>query len=296
MITVDDAFKKFNSRQELNPRESKDVSRRHKEVRDHVASGLRIDYDFLTGSYPRWTKTKPLKDVDVMCVLHENERHYRRKHPRVVLERVKAILDPIYGEDNVKIDGLAVTVSFGVVVSPDEETDDQVLSIDVVPAFAKGDHFEIPDEKRGVWIETNPRVHYDLAVAAHEAYSDQWKPIVRATRRWNRHHGKPVHSGFFLEVMALDVLAPPYSGSFPYELKAFFATAADRIHETWADPAGLGPDVSETMTSEEKAAAAKSLRNAEAEATRAIRLEREGKHGDALETWRRLFGPQFPLS
>ena len=30
-----------------------------------------IDDDFLTGSYARWTKTKPLKDVDIFCVSGE---------------------------------------------------------------------------------------------------------------------------------------------------------------------------------------------------------------------------------
>lgn len=296
MLTVDEAFAKFTSRQELNDREQRDVSRRHLEVRDHVATGLQIERDFLTGSYARWTKTKPLKDVDVFCVLHQDERPYRNRHPRAILERVKEILDPIYGKGNVKIDVLAVTVSFGVSVTEDEESDDKVLSIDVVPAFEKGDHYEIPHDTKGVWIQTNPDVHYDLAVAAQDAYSGQWKALVRAVKKWNRHEGRPIHPSFLIEVMALQIFAPPFSGSFPYELKAFFATAADRIHEIWPDPAGLGPAVSDDMTLSEKEIACASLRRAEAAATKAILFARGGKNGDALRAWRDLFGPLFPLS
>lgn len=296
MLTIDDAFAKFNSRQELNDREQADVSRRHNEVRGHVSGGLRIERDFLTGSYARWTKTKPLKDVDVFCVLHEDERTYRQRHPRAVLERVEEILAPIYGKDNVNVDRLAVTISFGVAVNEDDETDDKVMSIDVVPAFTKGNHYEIPDEKRGSWIETNPDVHYDLAVDAHDAYSRQWKPIVRMAKKWNRQHERPIRPSFLIEVMALQILAPPFAGGFPYELKAFFATAADRIQETWPDPAGLGPAVSDGMSSNEKDAARGALRGAEAAATRAILLARQGKNDEALRAWRDLFGPQFPLS
>ena len=107
MLTLDEAFAKFKSRQELTDREQEDVSRRHRDVRDVVAGGLRVDRDFLTGSYARWTKSRPLKDVDVFCVLHEDERPYRRRQPRAILERVQELLVPVYGKDHVTIDRMA---------------------------------------------------------------------------------------------------------------------------------------------------------------------------------------------
>lgn len=296
MLTLDEAFAKFKSRQELTEPEQADVSRRHNEVRDVVAGGLRVERDFLSGSYPRWTKTRPLKDVDIFCALHEDERDYRRRHPRAILERVEEILVPVYGQDHVKIDRMAVTVDFGVPVSKDDETDDKVMSIDLVPAFPKDGHYEIPDALLGTWIETDPEIHAQLAVDAHEGYQREWKPLVRMVKKWNRHQGRPVTPSFLLEVMALELLVPPFSGGYPYELKGFFASAADRIHDVWPDPAGLGPAVSSGMTAAEKDAARRALRDAEATATQAILLARQGKTGEALRTWRALFGPHFPLS
>jgi len=41
MLTLDEAFAEFKSRQELTEREQEDVSRRHRQVRDIVADGLR---------------------------------------------------------------------------------------------------------------------------------------------------------------------------------------------------------------------------------------------------------------
>lgn len=52
-----------------------------------------------------------------------------------------------YGKDKVGCQRRSVTVSFGV-EEVNGETNDQVMSFDVVPAFTKGDHYEIPDTAR----------------------------------------------------------------------------------------------------------------------------------------------------
>lgn len=295
MLTLDDAFAKFRTRLELSDREQGDVSRRHAEVRKVVANGLKIERDFLTGSYARWTKTKPLQDVDVFCVLHPDEKRYRDKHPRIILERVEELLIPAYGRDHVAIDGMAVRVDFGVSINAEGNTDDQVMSIDVVPAFSLNDHFEIPVED-GEWIETDPEIHARLAVDAHAAFDKQWKPLVRMIKKWNRHHGRPVHPSFLLEVMALELLVPPFGNELKFELKSFFADAADRISDEWPDPAGLGSAVSDGMSATEKDVARMSLLEAEALITQALSHARMGRNEEALRTWRSLFGPLFPLS
>ena len=84
MLTVDEAFRKFKSRLELNDREQKNASDRHNEVRDYLATKFAIERSFLTGSYARHTKTKPLKDIDIFFELKESERHYRSKSAGVV--------------------------------------------------------------------------------------------------------------------------------------------------------------------------------------------------------------------
>ena len=50
--------------------------------------------DFLTGSYKRWTKTKPLKDVDIFCVFADSERaRYRTdKSPSIILADTEKVL------------------------------------------------------------------------------------------------------------------------------------------------------------------------------------------------------------
>lgn len=294
MITVTDAFRKFRSRLELTEREQRDASRRQNEIRDLLADNLAREDDFLSGSYARYTKTKPLKDVDIVYVLHEDERaKYRTgQQPAKILAEVERILAKEYGGKNVRQQRRSVSVEF-----PVTGDDERVVSFDVVPAFVKGDHYEIPDTSttKG-WTETNPRVHAEKATAANEAFGGEWKGMVRMLKRWNQEMGKPVKPSFLLEVMAIQILRPPFNGNFPYEFMAFFATAKDRVKEDWADPAGLGPPVSDSMSAADRSKAAEILGAASAAVRHAINLGKNGQEGAALKAYRDLFGDLFPLS
>lgn len=298
MISVDEAFKKFRSRLELTDREQNDASRRHYEIRDYLKTKFDIERDFLTGSYKRWTKTKPLKDVDIFCVMGKKERHRRDQPPGDLLKAFEDALVEKYGRASVSSQRRSVTVDFGVTPDADEDTGGKIMSIDVVPAFNKSKHYEIPDTTTtSGWTETNPEVHYDLAVEAQKNYDGEWKGIVRMTKKWNAFQGKPVKPSFLIEVMALQLLNPPFGGDYRYEIKAFLASLADRIHETWADPANLGPPVSDGMDKAAREAAKSRLLAGSDAAARAIQLERQGKNGEALKVWRNdVFGPLFPLS
>ncbi len=294
MLTVTEAFRKFRSRLELTQKEQDDASRRQKEIREVMNRSFKIADDFLTGSYKRWTKTKPLKDVDIFCVFHDDERpKYRNdKPPSVILADTEKALADEYGKGNVSRQRRSVTVRFPV--ASDEE---RVMSFDVVPAFTKSSHYEIPDTAttKG-WTETNPKVHAEKATAANEAFGGEWKGMVRMIKRWNQEKDKPVKPSFLLEVMALQILRPPFGGDYPYEFMAFFATAADRIDETWPEPAGLGPPVSDSMTMTDRANAKRMLTQAHHAVREAIELSRAGRNGDALRKYRDLFGDLFPLT
>jgi predicted nucleotidyltransferase len=298
MLTIGDAFRKFKSRLELNDKERKNASARQQEVRDYLDTKFKIDRSFLTGSYARWTKTKPLKDVDIFFVLKSAEDHYRSKAPSVVLTDFHDALVERYGIKVTK-QNRSINVDFGVKADDEDNTDYRVISVDVVPAFDKGNDFEIPDNDLGKWIMTNPQTHADKAVAAHQAYGNEWKGLVRIVKYWNnnpKHGEKPVKPSFLIEVMALQCLHGGWGGSFDREMQALFATLADRISDDWPDPAGLGPPISNGMDAARKSRARELLRAAEREATLAIDHVRHGRNGEALRAWRALFGPKFPLT
>lgn len=299
MLTIDEAFRKFKSRLELKDKEQKNATDRHTEVRGFIRSKFSIDNDFLTGSYARYTKTKPLKDIDIFFVMGSKEKHYRDNTAGVVLDDYKKALVEKYGDKAVRRQSRSINVDFGVAVEDEDKTDYKILSVDVVPAFASGDNYEIPDGDTGNWIKTNPKIHAEKATTAHQAYSSEWKGLVRMTKYWNnnpKHGEKPVKPSFLIEVMALQCLHGGWGGQFDREMQALFATMADRIGDTWADPAGLGPPISNSMDAARVTRARQALGAAATQAGVAINHVRQGRIGEALKVWRDLFGPMFPLS
>ena len=291
-MDVSEAFDKFRGKiSRPTQKEQNDASRRQQEIRGHMNQRFKLETDFLTGSYKRWTKTKPLKDVDIFCVMHEDERAYRQKAPSVLLGDVEKLLVEKYGSTNVHKQRRSVSVNFST------SDDEQVMSFDVVPAFTKGDHYEMPDLSTVAgWTETNPKIHEEEALEKQRSYSNKWRGLVRMIKTWNRHHDKPVKPSFFLEVMAMELFVGDFGGDYRRELQGFFASAAGRIHDVWPEPAGLGSPISDGMTAVQKDAAKTALLDAERMVATAIRLEGERKTGEALRTWQQIFGKQFPVS
>lgn len=297
MISLDDAFKKFKSRLELTTTEQNDASSKHKKIRDYISQHFSIKDHFLTGSYKRHTKTKPLKDVDIFFVFDEVKEKKYLDDPVLLLSDVTECLQKKYGENNVTPNRRSVEIHFGKSVDNEDE-DKKVFSIDVVPAFENGNHYQIPDpEIENGWIHTDPKIHQEKATKANSNFNGEWKPLIKMIKKWNEYHGKPIKPSFLIEVMGLEIFKPPFSGNYVYEIKSFFASAHDEIENTWNDPAGLGPPVSDQMDQTKILKAKKALKNAEKNISKAIQLKNSEKNGSVLKVWREeIFGPRFPLS
>jgi hypothetical protein len=296
MLTTTEAFEKFRQRLELGPTEQKDAESRQTEVRECIREGFELKTEFLSGSYRRHTKTKPLKDVDVMFVLGEKEKWRRQKPPSDTLEAFEKCLKKKYAEPGqVEVNRRSVTVEFEKNYYPDDR-DGRVLSIDAVPAFECGSgNYEIPDKVTGTWIKTNPEKHREQATAKNKELDERWVPLVKMTKGWNRANGGAIKPSFLIEVMAEKLVEAPFS-TYPDEVRNFFAAMEASIGREWADPAGLGPPVSDQMTSDRVTEARRALQEAQRKATLARRAENTGRQGEALQMWREVLGDYFPLS
>jgi len=226
-----------------------------------------------------------------------NDPGVLERAPAELLATVADVLSPEYGDSRVWPDRHAVRVDFGVGAVHDV-TGEDVVSFDVVPAVARNGHYLIPDDKLNRWVSTAPNLHREITTAANKAFNEQWKPLVKMLKKWNQVSGKPLEPSFLVETMALELLTGEWTGNYAYELRDFFATAAERVDEPWADPAGIGPDVNNAMLENagKVAAARRALRSAEQACTEAIRLELLNRTTEALAAWQQLFGPLFAKS
>jgi Second Messenger Oligonucleotide or Dinucleotide Synthetase domain len=286
---VDDAFEKMRQGLEITSGEQGEASRRQEAIRDHVCSQIELRTSFLTGSYRRHTKTKPLADVDIFCVVKGDGANadLRDLSPSAVLERLRQVLAEEYDDPPPEVSRRSCTVDF-------TRQGGNVISYDVVLAFDRDKRgFEIPDRTVGDWIGTDPTVHAEKATSKNEECGGKWVPFVKMVKGWNREWDKPVRPSFLLEVMALELVRRPF-GRYQDEVALFFANAAEQIEDVWPDPAGLGPDVNSSMSESDKRAARERLREAQRIAEDALQLEDDGSERQAVEEWRRLFGGRMP--
>jgi hypothetical protein len=282
---VDDAFEKLKHNLEITSTEQNLASQRHIAIRDYVRQHWQLSDDFLTGSYRRETKTKKLKDIDVFVVIAPDgpQGGYRDQAPIDVLNALEKLLRSRWA--NAYRDGMAIVIPYGA--------DDEVMSIEVVPAFKRdGGGYVIPDPAGGTWIATNPKLHHELSTAKNTDCGGKFVPFVKMVKAINRELGEPVWPSFLLEVMAQDLVKTPF-GRYQDEIVLFLATAAERIDEVWPDPAELGGDVNTVMTTTEKAAAADALRQVQSIAEHAVDLEDDGQERAAYDEWKKLFGDRM---
>jgi hypothetical protein len=293
-LTLGEAFAALKSNLEIKPEDEAVAIRRRGDIHDRLKKDIDLlSEPLLSGSFHRDTKTRPLKDVDFFCPIRRSEENvaaFLAAAPAVVLEAFAESLEKRYGA-RVSIGRRSVGVDFG-------SEDTRILSYDIVPAFEReGGGYDIPDKQLGEWIGSDPSVHRKKATAANKACDGGWKPLVKMMKRANGQIAeqtgrKAIKPSFLIEVMGLDLVAPPL-GDWGEELQGAFATFADYVDDSWPDPSGLGPDVNE-MDATQRAHAREQLRLAQEIAQDARHLARKSDR-QAILKWRELFGSYMPL-
>ncbi len=280
------AFAKLKSNLEITETEQSQASSRRQAMYGLITEHWDVTNVFLTGSYDRHTKTKKLKDVDIFVVIDDDgeQGDYRSRYPSAVLQSLKKVLETKY--HNVTVDGVACVISFGA--------DEEIMSFEVVPAFERsGGGYEIPDPSTGGWLSTDPTKHAEATTAKNGACDQRWVPFVKMVKAMNREADSPIEPSFLIEVMALDLVRPPF-GRYQDEIAYFCASAADQVVNDWPDPANLGPIVNREMSAFDRELAARQFRAWQTVAENAIDLEDEGRERAAVDKWRELFGYRMP--
>lgn len=286
MSYVDEAFEKMRQNGEITTTEQSLARKRHRRIRDELEDVWDIDRTFLTGSYDRHTKIKPLEDVDIFAVIKPNggQGHYRDEPPDAIVDALVEVFDGKF--KHVEPAGMAVRISMS--------DDDGQASFELVAAFSHATSgFEAPDPERGRWIRTDPGVHAQLTAAKNDQCKGHWVPVVKMLKGWNRETGKPVPQSFLIEVMALELVRAPF-GRYQDEAAAFFGNAMERVAGPWPDPAKLGPHVDELLSQGERDRMRRAAAAALTIAEEAIYLEDKGQERKAVDKWREVFGDRLP--
>jgi len=277
-MTVGQAFEVFKSALEITQPEQDAATSSQERLRARLERRLTILEDFLSGSYKRDTKIRPLTDIDLLVVL---DPAYFTYGPAGVLRLLASHLRASYPNSRLRIQNRSVNLAF------------LRFGFDVVPAFYRqGGGLLIPSMKCNSWTSTNPKAHEKALSDANLACGGKLKPLIKMVKCWNRSRGGKLQS-FHIEVLALEVLGPPVQD---YQTAAFefFGQAADRIQYPCFDPAGLGPPVDDYLNRPARLAASRLLMAAARSAQRALELEWRGRNAAARAVWGQIFRKPFP--
>jgi hypothetical protein len=279
MSYIDEAFENLKSNLEITEAESALAQSRHQLIREHIETSWQLVEHFLTGSYGRHTKTKKLKDVDIFAVIDPEgpQGYLATGSGAAAVASLKAVLATRWTD--VESDENVATINYA---------GEDVASYEIAPAFPrKGGGYRIPSGAG--WMDTDPSKHATLVTAKNKKCDDKFVPFVKMVKGINREANEPIEPPFLLEVMGLGLVLEPF-GRYQDEIRFFLASAADRITDNWADPAGLGPNINTGTSPERRREVASVIRGWQAVAEEALLLENEGKERAAVEKWRELFG------
>ncbi|MEU4569023.1 CBASS oligonucleotide cyclase [Micromonospora sp. NPDC023956] len=280
---IDDAFDGLKEKLEIGPAEQDLAKSRHRLIRDHVKSVWTTTGDFLTGSYDRHTKTKKLKDVDIFIVIDRDgpQSHLADGTGTAAVNALCQVLRTRW--PNVTGDDYVALVEYA---------GEDVASYEIAPVFARAGGGYLMPSGSG-WMATDPNTHAEMVTAKNKDCGGKFVPFVKMVKGINREAGDPIAPAFLIEVMALELVRPPF-GRYRDEIRWFLASAAEQITDDWPDPVGLGPDVNSGLSHADRQQLAATLQGWQHTCEEAILLENAGKDRSAVETWKTLFGWRMP--
>lgn len=186
------------------------------------------------GSYPRFTAISPLHDLDVLYILGrwDPQRHDPGQALADLEARMRAeYVNPTRYEVRIARQTHSVTVQFF-------RGEDQVLGVDIVPAYIEGrnpagdDMYVVPEiavrahrdrraireavsrgEREMAWIRTDPRGYITSATRLNQA-NDDFRLSVKFAKGW-RHHRKSADDEFPLKSFHLEQIITGWVADHP---------------------------------------------------------------------------------
>lgn len=171
---VDTAFDKMRSAGEITSTEQTLAQKRHKRIRETLEGLWDIERTFLTGSYDRHTKIKPL----------EGRRHLRCGQIRRSTSGLPRDESP-NNIVNLSSSSPANSSTSSPAAWPcriSMSDDDGQASFRAAPASLTPSGFDAPDPGRGRWIRTDPGVHAQLTAAKNGECNGRWVPFARCPK------------------------------------------------------------------------------------------------------------------
>ncbi len=282
MNNIENLFSNFIENLSLTTTQRQDAKTKYSGVIDCLANYF-YDRDatsndrYLFGSYKTKTNIRPIddgSDVDVLFKIDENTYEKYKDNPSGLLQKVRNALKKKYTTtEEIHAWGKVVLVKFS----------DGHHNVEVLPALENDDDtFKIPNtEDGGSWEEGfDPREQVDSFQKSNENTDGLTRELTKMLKNWVRNTSTLKYKSYTLvnDVMAfLDESYPDGKGNNKYDeiVQAFLIYMKNRL-----------------TTDDDRYS---HFETALKRANKAVQYEKEGKHIEASEEWRKVFdSSMFP--
>lgn len=291
MKSTKSAFGEYDQALNLDPAERTAAQERHREITDVLRAAGLIEGTFLQGSFARKTMLKPLKDVDMVILLHPSLAEKLRKPggATLAMEILRAAVEEAFVDVQFDVDDKpahALQVTFA----------DLNFTFDLVPAFAEPNSEDVfiadRENDNGAWERSNTRTLNRIVSERNQATDGSWVHQVRMLKSFKKDHTVLEDTcGLLWEAFAYRAITKRLDHS--EAIARALATAARMAKGTVYDPTGVD-DLAAEWALAERADYTAAVESAARRAQEARRLEQDGEHAAAIDIWHTLLGDPFP--
>ncbi len=182
---MDSSFTQLDENLNLDPFVRLKAQNLHNAIRDELTKAGLIAGSFLQGSFARKTMLKPLKDVDIVCVLPAHLWVQLRgpDGPGRAMETFKAPIWARWPEVQFDVGDEPAAKALRLTL-PDVD-----FTIDLVPAFdTENDYVLIGDRFDGTWTPSNTRIQTKNVAIRNQATDGRFVHQVREAKQLTKHH------------------------------------------------------------------------------------------------------------
>lgn len=287
--TVDNSFTKLDDNLNLHPVVRQKAQTLHNTIRDDLVNADLVAGSFLQGSFARKTMLKPLKDVDIVCILPASKWDMLSgpDGPGKAMESFKAPIEGRWPDVQFDVGGEPAGKALRLTLTGVDFT------IDLVPVFdTDNDYVLIGDRFDGTWEPSNTRFQLKRVADRNQATDGRFVHQVRELKAFTKHHEElGFITGIVVESLTYAVVHRKMLDK--DAVVTVFEYAKDAVKGPVLEPAGED-DVSANWTGAERETAARVYADAARKAAEAIKLERAGDTDGAISMWHSLFGDAFP--
>ncbi len=246
-----------------------DAARTHRtaiEIRLNLHHGVKEMFE--TGSLRAGTGVRFYSDADYLVSL-------RRDRPvtgSAALTKVKTSLADRFPNTIVTVRSPAVVCEF----ASGKET------VEVVPAYAEGLGYWIPNPATGGWMKTHPKNHNAYVSDVNKSHSGGAKKLARLAKAWKYKRTVPI-SSCYLEMRAAKYAAAQTTWWLPADLHGFLKHLQSIGLAAMNDPTGLSSRFTACSSEASRTEALSKLSTAVTRAGKAWDFDKDGKDDAAVE-------------